>query len=176
MANTVHTVVRLDAVQATHDGSLLRSVKYMPSSTPAEIDNGNFVALKGRLAGEREIWEGIAPASGTAVDAIVLIASPEYEVDERNKNFADFYNKAGDIARGIVLVRGDCFSVTGEALDATPTVGQFVEIKANQTKGHVVTTGTSGAVVIGKVTEIDKVDSLTYYVIDADPYIASAGA
>ena len=175
MANTIHAVVRLDAVQATHDGSLLRSIKYMPSGTAAEIDNGNFVALKGRLAGEREVWEGITPASGATVDAIVLIASPEYEVAERNQNFTDFYNKAGDIARGIVLTRGDCFSVTGEALDGTPTVGQVVEIKANQTRGHVAATGTAGAVVIGKVTEIDKVGSLTYYVIDADPHIG-AGA
>ena len=173
MATTVHAVVRLDAVQATHDGSLLRSLKYMPSSTPTAIENGNFVALKGRLAGEREIWEAITPTTGTTIDAIALVASPEYMVDERKKNLTDFVNEAGDIARGLILVAGDCFSVTAEALDGTPTEGQYIEIKNDQTKGHVAASETASAIVIGKCTAIDKVGNLTYYVIDVNPHVAA---
>lgn len=171
-----YTVVRLDRMSGTTDGSLLRSIRYQESSTDAAVENGRVVALEGLMTGEREIYKAGLPASTTKMEDIVLVASPEYLVDERLKALTDFRNEAGDIARAFKFHSGDCFSATAGAFDTTPTVGQLVEVKASQNTMHVVSTATAGAIVIGRVSAIETVGSLTYYVVDVLLYAEPAAS
>ena len=173
MAN--HAVVRLDLMAGTKNNSLLRSVKYHDGSDYAEIDNGNVVAIDALITGEREVYKAVKPTAGTALEALALIASPEYMVDERMQNLNEFTNSKGDIARAYIFHNGDIFSVTAEALDGTPSVGHSIEAKASQTKLHTAATETASALVIGKVIEIDTVGSTKYYVVAVAPHVA-AGA
>lgn len=161
-------VVRTDKMIATDVRSMLESVKYMGAgSTATAIDNGNVVKLDGSLmTGEREIKKGVTPAANDALDAIVLIASPEVMYDERKRNLDEFQNEAGKVCRGYHLHSGDIFSVTKDALDgaATPAVGNVVELKAG-IKLNVAASATSGSTVVGKIIAVDVVGRYTYYVI-----------
>lgn len=171
MAN--HAIVRLDRVSATTDGSLLRSVKFHDGSDFAAIDNGNVVALDARIEGERELYKAVKPTAATTLAALALIASPEYMPDNTVRGLDNFVNGAGEISRGILFHEGDCFSVTAEALDAAATVGQVVEVKANQTKWHVAAKATAGAQVIGKVSAIETDGNYKWFVIDVAPYVGA---
>lgn len=161
-------VVRTDRLMGTDVRSMLESVKYMGAgSTATAIDNGNVVKLDGSLmTGEREIKKGVTPAANDALDAIVLIASPEVMYDERKRNLDEFQNEAGKVCRGYHLHSGDIFSVTKDALDgaATPAVGNVVELKAG-IKLNVAVSATSGSTVVGKIIAVDVVGRYTYYVI-----------
>lgn len=161
-------VVRTDKLMGTDVRSMLESVKYMGAgSTATAIDNGNVVKLDGSLmTGEREIKKGVTPAANDALDAIVLIASPEVMYDERKRNLDEFQNEAGKVCRGYHLHSGDIFSVTKDALDgaATPAVGNVVELKAG-IKLNVAASATSGSTVVGKIIAVDVVGRYTYYVI-----------
>lgn len=161
-------VVRTDKMMATDVRSMLESVKYMGAgSTATAIDNGNVVKLDGSLmTGEREIKKGVTPAANDALDAIVLIASPEVMYDERKRNLDEFQNEAGKVCRGYHLHSGDIFSVTKDALDgvSTPTVGNVVELKAG-IKLNVAASATGGSTVVGKIIAVDVVGRYTYYVI-----------
>lgn len=161
-------VVRTDKMIATDVRSMLESVKYMGAgSTATAIDNGNVVKLDGSLmTGEREIKKGVTPAANDALDAIVLIASPEVMYDERKRNLDEFQNEAGKVCRGYHLHSGDIFSVTKDALDgaATPAVGNVVELKAG-IKLNVAASATGGSTVVGKIIAVDVVGRYTYYVI-----------
>ena len=161
-------VVRTDKMMATDVRSMLESVKYMGAgSTATAIDNGNVVKLDGSLmTGEREIKKGVTPAANDALDAIVLIASPEVMHHERKRNLDEFQNEAGKVCRGYHLHSGDIFSVTKDALDgaATPAVGNVVELKAG-IKLNVAASATGGSTVVGKIIAVDVVGRYTYYVI-----------
>ena len=161
-------VVRTDKLMGTDVRSMLESVKYMGAgSTATAIDNGNVVKLDGSLmTREREIKKGVTPAANDALDAIVLIASPEVMYDERKRNLDEFQNEAGKVCRGYHLHSGDIFSVTKDALDgaATPAVGNVVELKAG-TKLNVAAKAASGSTVVGKIIAVDVVGRYTYYVI-----------
>lgn len=161
-------VVRTDKMMATDVRSMLESVKYMGAgSTATAIDNGNVVKLDGSLmTGEREIKKGVTPAASDALDAIVLIASPEVMYDERKRNLDEFQNEAGKVCRGYHLHSGDIFSVTKDALDGvdTPAVGNVVELKAG-IKLNVAASATGGSTVVGKIIAVDVVGRYTYYVI-----------
>ena len=168
-------VVRTDLMYATDVRSGLVSVKYIVTagdpavSTPTAIENGNVLKLGALLEGEREIFEGTAPAANTNLDEVVLIASPEVMYDERKKNLDEFINEAGKPCRGYRFHTGDIFSVTKDALDgaAEPAVGDVVELKAG-TKLNVkaaATGATDGSTVVGKIHDIETAGRYTYYAI-----------
>lgn len=156
MAN--HAVIRTDRMAGTRLESELRSLRYVVVAgsvkTPTDIDNGNVVKLTALEAGQREVYEAVVPAANTKLDEIVLVATPEVMYDERKKDLADFYNEAGKIARGYKLHKNDCFSVTYDALEGTPTVGKLVELMAG-TKMKVVASATSGSTQVGKVIALE---------------------
>ena len=168
-----HSVVRLDNMSATTDGTLLRTVRYNDGSADAAIDNGNVVKLEALLAGEREIWKGVKPAANTPLNDLVLIATPEVMYDATLFNLSDFYNAAGANARGYKLRDGDIFSVTTDAIDGTPTVGHIIEAQAG-TKMKDVASQTTGSTVIGRVIQLETVGTLNYAVIEVHP-VAAAG-
>lgn len=168
MSNTVHAVVRTDAMSATNGSAGLYSVKFYEGSTATAIDNGNVLALDSLTAGNREIWKAVKPAADTAISKIVLVATPEVMYDERLRNLTDFYNEAdGEPARGYALSTGDMFSVTDKAIDGTAEVGSIVELQAS-TKLKVVKTATAGATRVGTVIAVEIVGTLTYCVIRVD--------
>lgn len=165
MANN-HAVVRTDRMEGTGDRNSLVSIKYIVSTTPTAIENGNVLKRGALIDGEREIFEGSTPAAGDALDDIVLVATPEVMYDERLKNLDDFINEAGKIARAYHLRKGDIFSVTKEALDGadSPAVGNIVELKAG-TKLNVVASLTTNSTQVGKIIAIETVGKYTYYVV-----------
>ena len=165
MANN-HAVVRTDRMEGTGDRNSLVSIKYIVSTTPTAIENGNVLKRGALIDGEREVFEGSTPARDDALEDIVLVSTPEVMYDERLRNLDDFINEAGKIARAYHLRKGDIFSVTKEALAGaeTPAVGNVVELKAD-TKLNVAASATDGSTVVGKIIAIDVVGKYTYYVI-----------
>lgn len=169
-----HGVVRTDLMYGTDVRAGLVSVKYFVSAvvdeetvkTPTEIDNGNVLLLGELMEGEREIYEGSAPAANSSLNDVVLVASPEVMYDERLRNLSDYYNVAGKACRGYRLHKWDIFSVTKDALDgkAEPEVGDIVELKAG-TKLNVAASATNGSTQVGKIIAIDVVGKDTLYAI-----------
>ena len=166
-----HSIVRLDNMSGTTDGTLLRSVRYNGGSTDADIDNGMVVKLEALLAGEREVWKGVTPAANTPLNEVVLIATPEVMTDVRYPSLSYFYNIAGTNARGYKFHEGDIFSVSDDAIDGTATVGHVVELQAG-IKMKDVASATSGSTVIGKVIQIETVGTVKYVVIEVRPAVA----
>lgn len=162
-----HAVVRTDLLAGTDVRSELVSVRYQPSATMTAIDNGNIVALGDLETGSRTVFKGATPAANTPLNDVVLICSPEVMYDERLRNLDEFFNAAGEIARGYRLHSNDIFSATADAFDTTPAVGKVIELQAG-TKMKVVTTATAGSTVIGKVIDKNVVGRYTYYVVEVD--------
>lgn len=150
-----YAIVRTDLMSGTKQPADLVSIKYQVSSVDTAIENGN-VALVGALeTGEREVYLASAPSVNSALEDVVLVATPELNYDERLKNLNQFRNEAGEIARGYRLRSGNVFSVTAEALTATtPAVGDIVELQAD-TKLKVVSSLTSGSTKVGTVIAIE---------------------
>ena len=150
-----YAIVRTDLMSGTKQPADLVSIKYQVSSVDTAIENGN-VALVGALGtGEREVYLASAPAVDSALEGVVLVATPELNYDKRLKNLNQFRNEAGEIARGYRLRSGNVFSVTAEALTATtPAVGNIVELQAD-TKLKVVSSLTSGSTKVGTVIAIE---------------------
>ncbi len=162
MAN--HAVVRTDLMYGTDVRAGLVSIKYMGTDgeTPTAIENGNVLKVGDLMEGEREIYVGEVPTASDTVADVVLVASPEVMYDERKHNLDEFQNIPGAICRGYRLHSGDIFSVTAEALDSEPAVGDKISIAAD-TKLAV-----SDSNAIGKVIAIDETVRYTYYVIKID--------
>lgn len=154
MANAI---IRLDNVQATHDGSLLKSVKLTD-----KLQNGSVVAIEGLVAGEREIHKTSKPEATTTYYGI--LCTPELMYDEK-KQMNEFINDTDKPARAFIPQKGDIFSATVEAFSATPTVGQVVELAASNNL-TVADTATSGSTQIGQIIEVDVVGSKTFYVVE----------
>lgn len=160
-----HAVVRTDLLAGTDVRSELVSVRYQPSGTMTAIDNGNVVLLNGLETGSRTVYKGATPAANSALNDIVLIASPEVMYDERMKNLDEFENAAGTIARGYQLTNPGGFSVTADAFDGTPALGKLVELMAG-TKLKVVSSATSGSTQVGKIADVNVVGRYTYYYVE----------
>ena len=166
-------VVRTDKLMGTDVRSMLESVKYMGSgSTETACDNGNIVKVDGTLIdGEREIKKGVTPAADSALDEIVLIATPEVLYDSAKRGLDEFQNAAGAVCRGYHLHSGDIFSVTADAVNFNTNestdgkVGSVVELMAGVTLNIKTGSATASSTVLGKVIAIETAGRYTYYVI-----------
>lgn len=158
MANTIHGVVRTDAMWATNSSAGLLSAKYFVDEEFAAIDNGNVVKAEALLEGERELFKAVAPAEGDDISKIFLVATPEVMYDERLRNLSDFYNEADQAIRLYPLHVGDMFSVSAEALDGEASVGATVGVQAS-TKLKVGGTG------VGTIIAVEPVGSIKFAVI-----------
>ena len=135
-----HAIVRTDLMFGTQVNAGLRSFKYMGSgSTATDIDNGNVVLLDSIIVdanskvNDRELWKAVTPAANSAIEDIVLVATPEVLYDEHKKGLKEFYNEAGKICRGYVLHKNDIFSVTADALagvTSSTAPGWVIELQA----------------------------------------------
>ena len=154
MANAI---IRLDNVSATHDGSLLKSVKLT-----APLQNGSVVEIGGLVAGEREIHSTSTPKATSTYFGI--LCTPELMYDEK-KQMDEFINGVDKPARAFIPTKGDIFSATKEAFNTTPKVNDAVELAAANTM-KVVSPATCGSTQVGKIIEIDVVGSKTFYVVE----------
>lgn len=162
-----HGVIRTDLLAGTDVRSELCSVRYQPSDTMTDIDNGNVVLLGALETGSRTVYKGATPAKNSDLKDIALIATPEVMYNEHLHGLDKFYNEAGKIARGYRLHKNDIFSLTIDALDAaaTPEVGNIVELQAG-TKLKVVGSATASATTVGKIIDINVVGNYTFYVVE----------
>ncbi len=165
-----HAIVNTDMMTGTTQSVELRSFKLFGGAgrTDADridVDNGNIVAIKDLVPGEREIFAAEAPAVDTPLEDLVLVASVELMYDERKRNLDEFYNAKEDAvaSRGYHFVPNAIFSVTEEAFaNASPAVDQIVEVAAG-TKLNNVATATSGSTVIGKIIDTWVSGTKTFY-------------
>lgn len=169
-----HGVVRTDKMYGTDTRTGLVSLRYggADGDTDTAIDNGNVVVLAGLLEGERELYKAKDPTGTEALRDVVLVASPEVMYDERLRSLYDFYNEAGEAARGYHLHRGDIFSVTEEALDGTKAVNDYVMLNAGIKMNTAAAQNTSKTTV-GKIIAKDVVGIYTYYVIEVGEVAAT---
>ena len=155
-----HAVIRTDRLSGTIQSADLVSVKHMVDGVATAIDNGNIVKLNGLMKGEREVFEGVVPAASDRLEDVVVIASVEVMYDETKRDLADYFNEEGKVCRGYYMRSGNIFSVTAEALESIPVVGDKVCL-GDSTKLQVAGEGTP----VGTVIAIDVVGRYTYYVI-----------
>lgn len=138
---TKHACVRTDNMSGTTLGKDLVSLQY-----GNEIENGCVLAIGDLIEGEREVYEGTAPAATATLGTIALVASPEVIKDKKMHSLADFINKENAILRGYVLRSGDIFSVTKEAFATGSNLeGTIVELNGG-TKLALVETNTGTTV------------------------------
>lgn len=156
---------RSDNLEGTHDGKYLVSLKVATN----DLDNGNVVKWGALKTGEREVREYSTPAVNDALGEIAIIGTPEVVKDKKYNALGDFTNKVGTIARGYILVKGDVFAITADAITAadnyTYTVGTTVfELQAG-TKLKAVDSVTSGSTKIGDLEAIEVQGPVTWYVV-----------
>ena len=104
--------VRTDNCAFTKVPSLIKSAKYMgeDGSTATAIENGELVAIRTLMDGEREIHVAVEP--GEADTVIGVVCTPEVEYDEKGYHDLDtFTNEAGAVIRVGVLQKADIYSV-----------------------------------------------------------------
>lgn len=155
----IHSVVRLDNVEHAP----IESVRFYDSDALAAIDNGRVVKLDTLI--DSEVFKAVTPAASTPIAEVVLVASPELMYDERLVNMNEFFNEVdGVAARGYGFYNGMKFSVTKDAFEGTPAVGNVVELDAG-IKMKIVPSATEGSTKIGRVIAIETVGSYEYVVV-----------
>ena len=115
MANKRHTIVRLDKVKSS---GTLESVWL-----EEDQDCGIVVQLDKGIAADGEARKGIAPKDLKANLTFMAPVPMNYAnslVEE------DFYMEAKKLYRGYILSRGDVVTLTNEAFDAKPNVGDII--------------------------------------------------
>lgn len=108
--------VRTDNCAFTKVPSLIKSAKYMGTdgATATAIENGELVAIRTLMDGEREIHVAVKPEETDTV--IGLVCTPEVEYDEKGYHDLDtFTNEAGAVIRVGVLQKADIYSVGNDA-------------------------------------------------------------
>lgn len=129
--------VRIDNCAFTKVPSLIKSAKFMGADgdTATDIENGELVAIRTLMDGEREIHVAVTPEDADTV--IGVVCTPEVEYDEKGYHGLDtFTNKAGDVIRVGVLQKADIYSVGNDANTA--------DIKAGVVTAKHIATETSG--------------------------------
>lgn len=108
--------VRTDNCAFTKVPSLIKSAKYMGTdgATATAIENGELVAIRALMNGEREIHVAVKPEETDTV--IGVVCTPEVEYDEKGYHDLDtFTNEAGAVIRVGVLQKADIYSVGNDA-------------------------------------------------------------
>jgi len=148
-------IFRSDRLDCTKTGNI-RSARYYESATPTTIENGMLVQVDELLdaSANREIFEAVAPSAITSVN-VGVVSTPELIYDETTKkNLGEFINAAGDNIRVSMLKKGDILSVSDECIDAestVPVVGNYVIIKAGNTKWDEETSLGTTESLVGKI-------------------------
>lgn len=140
-----HTIARTDKMHGTYNAADLVNILIAE-----DMDNGCIVKIGDLADGEREAYDGDKPAVSDKLTELAIVISPEVMYDERLKDLADFYNKAGDVGRGYRFHNGDEFALTADGFTGSPAVGNIVEVAAAY-KMKTAVSATSGSTQIGKI-------------------------
>lgn len=172
MAVEKYAVIRTDLMAGTQLAPYLASVRYFnDEGVEAEIENGSVIKLEGLMDGERELYKGVNPAADTALEDIVIVATPEVMYDERKKNLDEFINEKGTNVRGYRMHKHDVFGITAKGLNiaegAEPQVGWVAELMAGN-KMNLVASATSGSTKVGELIAIEQAGRYTYHVIKVE--------
>lgn len=167
MANDKHAVVRTDEMAGTINTTFLKSAKFYANDAEAEIDNGNLVVVTEKL--DREVFKATAPTSTSVRGDIYVVAGVEMFYDDTVTHYlTEWVNEAGKAVRLYQLTGNGTFSVTEEAFDGTPVVGQYADFAADSTKIKV--SAAKSDKTIGKITHTETTGygdgKYTYYMID----------
>ncbi len=104
--------VRTDNCAFTKVPSLIKSAKFMGAdgATATAIENGELVAIRALMDGEREIHVAVTPEEADTV--IGVVCTPEVEYDEKGYHDLDtFTNEADSVIRVGILQKADIYSV-----------------------------------------------------------------
>lgn len=104
--------VRTDNCAFTKVPSLIKSAKYMGAdgATATAIENGELVAIRTLMDGEREIHVAVTPEETDTV--IGIVCTPEVEYNEKGYHDLDtFTNEADSVIRVGILQKSDIYSV-----------------------------------------------------------------
>ena len=142
---TKHAVCYPSKLLAQGGGAHIFNVKLGTNA-----DNGNLIALgkwtdldyyeegavttfsgtiRKQLSNGNWLVEVKTPGDALLVYQIPLIAE---DYSQKFKDFANFYNKAGDIVRAYGLVAHDFFEVSAEAFSGTPAVGKTLSVTSKK--------------------------------------------
>ena len=116
--------VRTDNCAFTKVPSLLKSAKFMggDGATATAIENGELVAIRALMDGEREVHVAVTP---TETDTVIgVVCTPEVEYDEKGYHDLDtFTNKVGEVIRVGILQKADIYSVGNDTNTADIKAG-----------------------------------------------------
>ncbi len=104
--------VRTDNCAFTKVPSLIKSAKFMGAdgATATAIENGELVAIRSLMDGEREVHVAVTPTEADTV--IGVVCTPEVEYDEKGYHDLDtFTNEADSVIRVGILQKADIYSV-----------------------------------------------------------------
>lgn len=110
--NKRHFIVETSKVKATKVGHM-----YSLKDTEKNMDNGELVLVGDLIQGEREIYGVKTPA--LADKGVVLINTPALIYEQYTTLQGaeyNFYNGAGEVARGMELTKDDVYGVSIEAV------------------------------------------------------------
>jgi hypothetical protein len=115
-----YPIVNLDKLQASKSGNL-ESLKHT-----ADVPNGSVAHVGTLVAGERDLFNLVVPATATLQNTeVVLIASPEV-MYLPGKSLEDFVNPTGIPMRAFHLHAGDVFTISDDGIDGATVEGQYV--------------------------------------------------
>lgn len=129
--------VRTDNCAFTKVPSLIKSAKYMgkDGTTATAIENGELVAIRTLMDGEREIHVAVKPEEADTV--IGVVCTPEVEYDEKGYHDLDtFTNEADAVIRVGVLQKADIYSVGNDT--------NTTDVKAGTLTAKHIATETTG--------------------------------
>lgn len=132
MSNTKHAVYNSDNVSATKDASLIMTAKYMGTAgaeVETAIDNGNIVKISGLMTNSREVYKAIKPSADTEIKDVAIVTTVEENkeaVTKADNNLENYTNVAGQLLRVFTFHSGETFSVSAEAFNGTPAIGNAV--------------------------------------------------
>ena len=118
-----------------------------------DTDNGSIVAVGAHVEGQ--LFKAKAYAAG---DKPYLVLTPPLAYNGRRGQSDEkyFYNATGEVARAYELYVGDIYTVSENAFDSAPTVGQYVD-------AAYTVTAEAGANFAGQIIEkVEYTNSVSY--------------
>ncbi|WP_211749687.1 hypothetical protein [Paenibacillus sp. Marseille-Q4541] len=154
--------IRKDKMQSVYAGNITSLL------LSADAHNGQVFVVGDPVAGEREVFKGVAPTD-VLTQEIVVLTSPEV-LYERKQHITDFVNIANKVARADHYTVADIITVTDDVIEGTSVVGQYLIPANGKTKlvpAANLTGGTRFAAQVIEKTKIYGKAATAYRVVKA---------
>lgn len=133
------TKINFDATHGSAESSSLLGTSggahIFNLKVPADIDNGNVVALGTYSDTDIDVWNAKAPG---ATDHVFLVLQSEETYEDYSPMYKDvrrFYNAKGDVVRAYDMMPYDRFAISEEALGTgaeNAAKGKFLTVEAGK--------------------------------------------